>query len=72
MNPDIEQLLNKAVKDSLGYDPIKESKYSIIPCSENQFLDPEYDPFQLLEFTLMAHTIREKYGFTGEESEGLL
>jgi len=72
MNQDIEKLLNDAVQKSLGYDPVEASKMSIIPCADNQFLDPEFDPLQLLEFTLMAHSIREKYGFTGEETEGLL
>lgn len=61
-----EALLDVCVKKSLKWDPVEAEKWSIVPCAKNEFLDPEYDPFKMLEFQLMANTIREKYGITGD------
>lgn len=52
MNKDIDKFLNKCVSKSLGAK--KEDKYSILPCLENEYLHPDFDPFQMLEFELMA------------------
>ena len=59
-----EALLDVCVKRSLGYDPIEAEKWSIVSCAKNEYLDPEYDPFKMLEFTLMAYTMRQKYGIS--------
>jgi len=65
MNNKIEALLDTCVKKSLGWDPIQAAKWSIVECAKSEFLHPEYDPFKMLEFQLMAETIRKKYGITG-------
>lgn len=62
----VEALLDVCVKRSLRYDPIQAEKWSIVPCAKNEYLDPEYDPFKMLEFTLMAYTLRQKHGVTAD------
>ena len=64
MDRKIEALLDVCVKKSLGYDPIAAEKYSIVQCAQNEYLQPEYDPFEMLEYTLMAYAAREKLGIT--------
>ena len=65
---DTESMLDYCVAKSL-----RESTYttlddfSVADCSLNQYLDPEYDPFKMLAFNLMALTLREKYGFNVDE-----
>lgn len=61
MSPEIDEFLDKCVKKSLGYDP-NDDKYSIMECLKNQYLHPNYDPFEMLSFDLLALTIRAKYG----------
>lgn len=58
--------VSKSVRESLNYSRDDQNKWSIKECAQNEFLDPEYDPFKMLEFQLMANTIREKYGITGD------
>lgn len=69
MNNNIEAMLNACVKKSLGYDATEANKWSIVQCAKNEFLDPEYDPFKMLEFQLMAETIRKKHGITGGDDD---
>lgn len=58
----IDKFLSNAVRKSLSksQDP---DKWSIKECAKNEYLDPAYDPFKMLEFTLMAYSIRSKYGY---------
>lgn len=58
--------VSKSLRESLNYSRDDQNKWSIKECAHNEFLDPEYDPFKMLEFQLMANTIREKYGITGD------
>lgn len=62
MNSKIEALLDVCVKRSLKYDPIQAEKWSIVQCARNEYLDPDYDPIEMLEFTLMALSARVKLG----------
>lgn len=69
MNNPNDKFLNSCVKKSLGFDADQSDKWSIKQCAKNEFLDPEYDPFKMLEFQLMAETIRKKYGITGGDDD---
>jgi hypothetical protein len=71
MNRVNEALLDVCVKKSLKWDPIEAEKWSIVQCAKNEFLDPEYDPFKMLEYQLMADTIRKKYGIEKEPDDVL-
>ena len=61
MDPKNEALLDVCVKKSLGYDPVKARKYSIVECANNEFLDPDYDPFDDLRLRLMFLGLKEQY-----------
>lgn len=71
MNRTNEALLDVCVKKSLRWDPAEAEKWSIVQCAKNEFLDPEYDPFKMLQFQLMADTIRLKYGITKDPKDVL-
>lgn len=71
MNRVNEALLDVCVKRSLKWDPIEAEKWSIVPCAHSEFLDPDYDPFKMLEFQLMADTLRQKYGISKEPDDVL-
>jgi len=64
MRKEIDTFLNHCVRQSLiksTYPAIDD--FSVLDCIDNQYLHSDYDPFKMLEFDLMAFTIREKYGF---------
>lgn len=65
----IEAFLDVCVRRSLKPDIEESEKWSIKQCAKNEFLDPEYDPFKMLQFQLMAETIRKKYGITADFDE---
>jgi hypothetical protein len=54
-------LLDIAVKRSLGYDPIKASKWSIVECAKNEYLDPNYDPFHEYFIRKVIADLKAKY-----------
>ena len=56
-----DNILDLAVKESLGITN-EESKYSILPCADNDYLNPEFDPFQDLEYRLLMKRLLTKYG----------
>lgn len=56
----VNSLLNSAVRKVVG---TSDDKWSIKECAKNEYLKPDYDPFKMLEFTLMAYSVRAKYGF---------
>jgi hypothetical protein len=58
----VNSLLNSAVRKVVGVNKDRE-KYSIVECDKNEYLRADYDPYKMLEFTLMAYSIRSKYGF---------
>lgn len=60
MNKKINALLDACVKKSLGTDPEKEAKFSIVECGRNEFLDPSYDAIEALKYELMLLTIGYK------------
>lgn len=61
MNRKSEAVLDVAVKKSLGFDPIAISKWSIVECAHNDYLDPEYDPNMDLKNRLQLQAFIEKY-----------
>lgn len=71
MTAKIDAFLDVCVRRSLGYDKEQADKWSIKECYKNEFLDPEYDPFKMLEFQLMADTLRQKYGIEKEPDDVL-
>ena len=56
--------VSKSVRESFGYSKEAQEKWSIKSLYESEFLDPEYDPFKMLEYQLMADAIRQKYGIS--------
>lgn len=58
----VNSLLNSAVRKVVGVNKDRE-KYSIVECAKNEYLSDKFDPFKLLEFTLMAYSVRAQYGF---------
>lgn len=66
---DIGDFLDSCVRRSLKPANDGSDKWSIKSLYKSEFLDPEYDPFKMLEFQLMAETIRKKYGITGDEDD---
>ena len=60
----LDYCVDKSLRDST-YPTLDD--FSIVDCIDNQYLDPEYDPFKMLAFDLMAFTMREKYGFNVDE-----
>jgi len=63
--------VSRSLRESLGYSKEDQEKWSIKSCYKSEFLDPEYDPFKMLEFQLMADTIRKKYGIEKEPDDVL-
>lgn len=53
--------LDVAVKKSLGFNPIQISKWSIVECAHNDFLDPDYDPIADLKHRIQMQAFIEKY-----------
>lgn len=58
LSKETEIFLDAAVKKSLGYNPEESAKWSIVECWDNEYLRPDYDPFEMLEFELMTITLR--------------
>lgn len=58
MNEENERIIKKAVRLTVNPENHDEDKYSILPCLENAYLHPDYDPFQMLEFQLLANKVR--------------
>lgn len=69
MKPEISDYLDSVVRKSLASKDEGEFEWSITECANNRYLDPEYDPFKILEFELMAKTVRQKYGITGGDDD---
>ena len=55
---DRDKFLNDCVRTSLGYDKEAAEKYSIMPCFDNLYLSPDYDPFDMLRMQLMTDRLR--------------
>lgn len=53
----IKDAVKKAVKK---YELGDKDEYSIRPCADNRFLQPDYDPFKNLAMILSVHTMAVK------------
>lgn len=73
ITPKIDALLDICVSNSLrksmNFSRDDQEKWSIKSLYTSEYLDPEYDPFKMLEFQLMAETLRKKYGITGDDND---
>lgn len=67
----MEAFLDVCVRRSLKPNTEQVDKWSIKECAKNEFLHPDYDPFKMLEYQLMADTIRKKYNIKKEPDDVL-
>ena len=62
MNKDTDDLLDYCVLKSLRKSTFSDlDDFSVVDCCYNEYLHPDYDPFKMLQFQLMAEGMRSKY-----------
>ena len=62
MNKDTDDLLDYCVIKSLRKSTFNDlHDFSVVDCCFNEYLQPDYDPFKMLQFQLMAEGMRSKY-----------
>lgn len=55
-----EEILNKAVKNSLKHLAVNTKKNSIVECAHNDFLNGNIDSFELLRTELLIQGYKER------------
>tara|TARA_R110000782_G_scaffold184388_2_gene274749 strand:+ start:111420 stop:111629 length:210 start_codon:yes stop_codon:yes gene_type:complete len=64
-----EIFLTSCIRASLGDDPEDHDKYEVSKYIRGTSLDPEYNPFDMLQMELMTHRLRkEHFGDAKKES----
>ena len=71
MDKRTNRFLDKVVRKVLNSDEADDKRSSIAECAQNMYLNPDYDPFEMLQFQLMALSYREMLGISSSgESSG--
>ena len=63
-----KKILREAVRSVCNSEEADDSyaKHSIVQCAKNMYLDPEYDPFEMLQYQLMAERYRTMLGLRSD------
>ena len=65
-----KKILREAVRSVCNSEEADDNyaKYSIVECAKTMYLDPDYDPFEMLQYQLMALSYRDMLGLGSDGS----